>query len=239
MVYKEEHMLLQWSGHFAPSPDRIVDDFSGGLRFVGPALGDVDNKDVAEDLWNVLSAFWKHPASGIPGAARLDALKWNRIDVNGRYKSRVQTTLHMPDEFTNGTTTTVYPTQVAYATTWMTDFRRGLAKQGRTYWPTAWPISNSTGLRVRPEYAETMGQWAMDLIAALNQAARGDGVRAPNPTNLPSAGGGTAMVAAVMSKEREGATNVITGVRVGDRLDIQRRRGDRIEEEYVSYSWRP
>lgn len=218
MVYASEHMLLQWTGTFAKSEGAAVyDEFAGTLRFAGSNVAAADNQATCDALADVLRTWWPLQYSYTPTVASLGAIKWNRIRPDGKYANRNQTTVNMADNWRGGGAVTRYPLQVAWVATWLTNFGRGRASKGRTYFPTAVPVDSNTTGRVPAELCGNFALSCATLLADLNDAAQSQG---------------SGIVASVMSNLDEGVTAPITGVRVGDRLDIQRRRDNSVEETY-------
>lgn len=235
MTFSSDHMLFTWSGHFTAGNSEVMDDFAGGLRFTGPGTGSVQTEEILDDLIETFRGWIADGRAGIPTAARFDHFKWNRIGTDGRYVDRNNTLEKTPIPDAPGGLTSRYPTQVACATTWTTDFARGRASKGRTFWPTALEVNASSRFRLTPAFALGMAQWGVGFIRAMNQAASGNGPLVPVPGQPdPVPGDPATMVASVMSDIGTGRTAAINGCRVGDRLDIQRRRGNRVAEIYQS-----
>lgn len=236
MPFASQHMLLQWGGSFrgTSATDPVQEIFSGSLRFQGPGIAQADDDQTLGALALVLRSFWMMTTAYIPTSAWLEQVKWNRINVDGRYAS--EKTRGVVVQGVKGTESAGYPHQVAWATTWQSDVVRGKASKGRTFWPTGVPIDTSTG-HVNAAFTKNMAQASALLIKNLNAAARtgafaGGPTETPlwlealgyvkAPTGRPEAG----MSASIMSKIGAGTTRVITAAGVGDRLDIQRRRAN-------------
>lgn len=218
MTYNQEHMLLQWGGDFretssAPFP---IDTFVGSLRFAGPGIAIADSDDVLKGLVTQLAGAWINPMMQIPSNAYLRWVKWNRIGPDGRYVSDAATREQVVAPTARGGQVGRYPLQVTCVTTWLTDLQRGRASKGRTFWPTAAEVGSGDA-RITLTTRDNMAQAAYSLIQSLN-------------TVLSDAGAG--MRAAVMSNVGEGKSALINGVRVGNRLDIQRRRDNATAELY-------
>lgn len=217
MPYTTPHILLQWTGQFQIGASTgIVDQWTGSMRLVGPGVNSVDiTEPLMTSYWNKLTAFLGRPASMVPSNVNLSLLKMNKIGVDGKYASKFDSNFISPPR-AYGAAQHRYPTQIAWATTWNTQAARGLARQGRSYWPTA--VATQSGDRtVTVEECKAMAASAWTLIADLNSVQVGDG---------------NALVCAVMSDQREGATHPITYARVGNRLDVQRRRANNLDETY-------
>jgi hypothetical protein len=235
MSFATEHMLLQWTGHFITGTNTAAETFVGSLRFYGPNLDAANNDETATAMSLVLQDFWKTPAAAIPTRAQLQLVKWNKIGRDGRYVSKTSTRA-VGANLQTGTQDLQYPFFVCAAATYTTAVKRGRARAGRTYWPTALRVSQSDG-NLAEGALTTFAGTVETLIARLNTAANGGGT-------VPDAGGGgtlpnatdpiSALRACVMSNIGEGTTAVITGGKVGNVLDVQRRRKNQIKETYYS-----
>lgn len=217
MPYNQQHMLFQWGGPFAQSGGEAVDEFVGSMRFAGPGINEADNDEVAEDLLADLLTFWTNQANWISSFARIGWAKWNRIGVDGRYVSSTSTRIVFPTSNTPGGALAGYPLQVAWAATWTTDAARGRASKGRTFWPISVPVVVGDNLRVQGARCQAFAAANVALIGAWN-------------STLNDAG--SSLVAQVMSDIGEGRSGPILGCRVGNRLDIQRRRDNKLDETY-------
>lgn len=217
MTYSANHMLLQWYGSFSKPEGPVMDQFVGSLRFAGPEVQEANNDEVGYNLLQVLGAFWKKPTNFISTFAILQGAKWNHIGTDGKYVARDRTRNLAAQAPTPGGGGTGYPLQICWTTTWLTAAQRGRASKGRTYWPTSVPVTAGDDCRVggvRPsEFAYSCAQMIQDM----NQVMKDAGVGAR---------------AAVMSNIGAGETNFITSTRVGNRLDIQRRRDNHMPERY-------
>lgn len=242
MPFNNEHLVFQWGGFFRSSTQGspILEEFTGSLRFSGPGLDVASDVQTATAMALELASFWRTTPCFIPSNAFLEYVKLNRVDVNGHYKSL--NTLKVEIRDNPGAGPKVYPTQVAWATTWTTDVERGKASRGRTYWPTGVPLS-ATSMRVAPSQAADMATSAAKLIDNLNACALKSNTATP-PSDIPAwaqAVGfqpsflrdATGPVASIMSKIGNGTTRSIAGAKQGTRLDIQRRRGENMFEEYA------
>lgn len=219
MAYTEEHLLLQWTAKYrqgATDEDPAYEDAVGALRFAGTA-GPLALQETCDALAQVLASYWTNEASLIPRNCYLTTVKFNPIGTDGRY-SRDSETILTEVENTSGSRSNVYPTQIAWATTWDTGANRGRAKSGRTFWPTAVPVDPYRATVV-PPYSQNKANWDLQLIDNLN-AVFVDGQ-------------GAGLRAVVMSNIGAGTTRPIIGTRVGARLDIQRRRAGNMLENYV------
>ena len=235
MAYTEQHMVLQWGGSFrSGSPTApFIEEFSGTMRFAGPGLDQANKIENARAIAIALGRYWSKPEAMIPKSAYLEFIKWNRVDVNGRYVAEDSSrTVHFPGILGGGQIDR-YPLQVTWVTTWGTDAVRGKACRGRTFWPTAVPLG--IAFNVGDEYATAKAAADNALLTDLRNAARSGYVTQGANNGIPSwasdlgfAPGplseGSGMSPSVMSKIGSGTTRIITHSEVGTRLDTQRRR---------------
>jgi hypothetical protein len=233
MPFNQQHMLFSWTGHFVTTSNEVVDDFAGGLRFVGPGRDNNATEEVLDALARTFLLYIQDGRCGIPNSALFDNFKWNAIGTDGRYVDRQQTLMTNGSPKGAGAMSPIYPTQIACCTTWTTDFQRGRASKGRTFWPTNHPISSSNRFHMPTSTAQAMADWSIDLITALNRAATTAAPQPNSPDVQPVGSDPNALVAAVMSDLGSGTSGIIKGARVGDRLDVQRRRGNRVPEAYA------
>lgn len=239
MVYNQEHMLFQWHAtvRLGGMAGTAVEEVSGQIRFAGPGLEDANTDQSLAGLTIVLARYWNQSLAKIPANCWLDGTKWNKIDVNGHYADPGNTRQAIfPGK--GGSASIAYPTQIAWATTWLTDFQRGLAARGRTFWPTGQAFDQNT-MRVAPSVCSGKALLDGQLLKDLTFAARNGYVTAGTDTPdwaqlLGWQDGGLAegsgVSPVIMSKIGAGRTTVITGAGVGDRLDTQRRRANNLSD---------
>lgn len=246
MVFNQEHMLLQWEGSVRTGLDHTannIESFTGSIRFAGPGLDQSDTDDVGGAVALVLTRWFASTDTMVPGNCFIELVKWNRIATSGLYKDLGNSRGFVTNGINPPQGTVLYPPQVALATTWTTDFSRGKACRGRTFFPTNAALDITTGgisATVAARKAKNDATW----LKRLTEAARSgfvDNVSEPFPPFLTAigwtpgtAGQGSGVSPHVMSKIGAGVSNVITGVGVGQRLDIQRRRGRSIPDTRAS-----
>ena len=218
MTYIGEHMLLQWIATFrngGPN-DTGFEQAVGSLRFWGGPVEDAEGQEMCEAMAAQLKTFWASSGLSIPTNCFLEVVKWNAIGADGRYLRDGETTL-TSFKGIPGVTTAKYPPQIAWCTTWETDKTRGRAHAGRTFWPTAVTVDPNTNVASVAD-TQLLANTSLRLVGALNSTVR--------------AGGPAAMGASIMSNIGAGAAEPITGTRAGVRLDVQRRRGAKMNESY-------
>jgi hypothetical protein len=213
MTYPRNHMLFQW---FWNMPGKTAELGVGSMRFDDPGrrVGDfgipqVDTDDVMDEVGGKLRTFWTAPHSYIPAGMILQGWKWNQIGRDGKY---VSDTTRYHDFGSNGVpgnspVGAIYPNQVTWVSSWLTDVNRGLAARGRTYWPTNAPLD---------QFARTTDTATAEMIASLKTLMESWG----NWTGIDITG----YAPCVMSPLQEGKSRYIRHIGLGHVLDTQRRR---------------
>lgn len=227
MPFDREHMLLQWRGAFLAGPTVStyvpVEEFVGSMRFAASTtaptgeLVAVDNDDALDTLIDDLALFFARPGSAIPARCRLMEIKWNRIDVNGKYASQETRVRDVSQSGFIGALPSIYTPQVAMVSTYLTEASRGRASKGRTYWPTAFALKDGEFV-VDPDL---VGGFAASVAKLISDWGNWPGLDQVSVKPV------------VMSSLGAGTTRPITGVAADTRLDVQRRRGADIAGSYV------
>lgn len=152
--------------------------------------------------------------------ARLTYLKANSIGSDGKYSDTSVT--HQYD--ISGAQGGVNGAQAAFTSlvaSWTTAHSRGLAHRGRMYIPWALPSVQDSGSRIPTSTRDDIAGSAKLLLDILTGNISTDGEY------------GWPVVASAKSQ----AWNRITGIEVGDVVDVQRRRKNRIVESYKVLSY--
>lgn len=224
-MYTDPHMVLAWGGPLGP--ENRADTWSVSLRFrpSGASSQDTDfpplrpadfPSQLRADIVAALSAFHSGSGARMRNDAVLQWIKFNRVDREGKY---VSPSLSTQWDITGvaGAGAPAYPQQIALATTYRTEARRGPGTKGRTFWPTAIDYDPSIGgpsTSARTGLAGSVGGLLTTLGSAMFRA-------------------GFTLVPSVMSPIGEGQSRFITRVEVGSRFDVQRRRDNSERESYV------
>lgn len=164
------------------------------------------------------SAWFSAATSRMRNDAKATTLKLNQIGADGRYLSTSSTNAVTVNA--TGAVAPALPDFVMLAWSWRTARSRGPASNGRIYPPNV--IGTPSGV-TRASSAEV----ALHVTAAkalLTLLAQSRAVT----------GGNVAWVPGVYSNVGAGAYSDITGIRVGDVMDVQRRRKDKLKENYQS-----
>lgn len=221
MPFPKSFAQVVWGGRFAATGNE--DDFSSSIRmtFEGtaqPDFGETLNPEACHALFDELKNIWGNPGLSVRQDATLKFVKINQIGPDGKYTSRNQTNFYEDPNGATGSNTVAYPHQIALASTLTTDVTRGLASKGRIFWPTGATWTRDTA-GLSDLQANTIAGGVANWVQTINRFFLDHGSNA---------------TAHVMSSEREGAYHRITGIRIGHRFDIQRRRDNAEQETYAT-----
>lgn len=218
MAYNETHMLL--AAHGALPSGEV---WSCGFRTVG-APGYTPTQDGLEaaalSAANAWRVFQNTASNGWATGVTLDGVTARAINTAG-----VTTVLaeRSPTAAAGAGTTLILPNQCAVVATLITT-KPGRTGKGRIYLPLLGGGVGSGG-RMSSTFCTTIANGVKTIITSIN-------------TGLASAfpGAGATIVVGVQSQKIVGGGGqpAVTGVRVGDIVDTQRRRRDSIAEAYIS-----
>lgn len=182
----------------------IVPNFEGPGTITAPT-------SVPTAIANAVQTF--HTSAPISSTAKLERVKLNLLDVQGRYVSQTTTVEHQyPTPIAGGTTFPAYPFLTA-AVTLRTPRRRGPGSNGRFYPPY-----------IAIDRPNTDGRWTVAQIQGLADAAA---------TMINAINAATDGVVGVASEVGTGTFQPCTAVEVGRVADVQRRRKNKLLEEHV------
>lgn len=223
------HTLVAFGGVLNTGQD-VPEIWQCGVRGVQPA-GDLNPDKPLDDcdtyLTNIQAAL-KTAFTGsvmIPSVCTLDWIKANNIGADGKY---VDPVTHMYSYSPSGTGGGVakHPDVLAVRVTWKTAASRGPAHLGGIYLPAYAADSDiAGGSRISSGSVTNILSTAANILTALENkgAAFGTGVH---------------FAPCVVSKV-SGTFRPITGTRVGNVWDIQRRRKSALHESYTNGTWTP
>jgi hypothetical protein len=218
------HAYVQLSGkldlHIAGDK---ADIWSSGMRILGNtgagSPGFLANEETYLDYAVPrLKAWFVLAASLIRSDATLDTIKINNILPNGHYQDGT-THLRTFTPVAGAVSGSGLPTFTSVAWSWSTAQQRGLASKGRNYLPNTYVWLAGSGITTVSRTAHVAA--AKAFLTAMSGT-------------LPESEGA---VVAVVSGVRAGASNLITGVRVGDLIDVQERRRNATPESYATSVW--
>lgn len=224
MTYPK-HLLLSWGGSlFATDTWQCGVRFSYSEIFNVGYVGGVSGfcRDVLENTANDVKTWFLNPNSFHSGAATLEWVKFNPINESGHYADEGVT-----NEWTFGGSPVSLPSgvepaepQLAWAVSLVTAKKRGPAARGRFFVP----IKHVALSRSTPVIGGGLnGQMADAAKAFLNSLNDWPGLGLPDDPKV-----------AVVSNIGTGHHEDVIAVRVGDRVDTQRRRANAFPETYES-----
>lgn len=212
------HALVAFGGRLNTNsvPNEI---WQCGIRVTGSGDGFVADPDLYLSEAAIAIADVLAGSDLMPATTKVDYVKCNNIAPDGKYAD--------PTSHTYDTTVAVQPTAqpkmpdiLSLVISWGTGIQRGPAAKGRIYLPNyaAGPISIDR-MRVQTATAQDavgLGQALLDAVA--NTA-------------------GTVSVTPVVASAINGTIRPIISIRVGDVVDVQRRRKNAMVETYSSGPW--
>lgn len=223
MPYPEPHIYLTVNWKDTREPD---EGGQFGIRF--DPVGSTVNQAMVTACATAVSTFWTHADSQIPTPYVLSYLRMAMIGEDGKY---VPGTFSRDHSYGAGVaptpaTWTPMPLQVSSVATLLTEFPRGQASRGRLYLPPLTSAVQTTGRWLAADVNRRADRLAL-MLTTLN------GVIKENPGGLPA-------FAAVYSKgtvkNAAGLRAFVTGVKIGTRPDVQRRRAKSMLEVYGNTS---
>jgi hypothetical protein len=212
----------------------LIGTYAGGAEewstgfWMGKENADADlpTQQLADDIRSAWYTFFTAPASQISNRWETTLVKVSSLGMDG--KSDSQDTIYSAFAGNcKGVATTFFPPQIALAATMTSAVARGVGAKGRMFIP---------GVSMAVEYNGTI------LTGAIN-GLRDKFVDFLNACNTSTATADTVVLASHGSINKDGTpkvggkapiTKAVTGVRVGNVYDTQRRRRNGISESYVT-----
>lgn len=220
--FDREHGVLVWGGSLPGE-----ETWSCSLRLAeteqGIGANDAAGWDVQVLLDHYTTAvkdFHARPTSMISPQAKLQFVKFNRVDINGHYidpTSYINTFADWPG---GGAATPVYPNQVALVVTLTTAVSRGPASKGRFYLPLpSVAVETGTGM-IAATWSTGIAGSAKTFLELVSDTPGVDDWNTPG---------------VVVMSRKLGApqTRRVNGAKVGRVLDTQRRRRRSLAENYA------
>lgn len=217
------HTLVTFGGAIGIGETGGADRWQCGVR-VGFDVGD-GTLIAAPDLAGFLAVAGPalntalHTGSGVALLASdcsVDFVKAAQIDTTGKYVAVANNpAIYSPTGTLTGSAGRVGTPMQALKLTWQTALAHGPGHQGGIYVPfigyAGWNTS-SISTQAQTDYRA----WGKAILTALHQTVGG-------ATSWP-----------VVASEKTGTLNKITGVKVGNVIDVQRRRKEQVIETYSS-----
>jgi hypothetical protein len=221
MGYEREHLLLKAVGHFGSSSSPL-DQWSTGLRLavVGgtpPATGGLVS--FLENISVPFQTFHQDSTTAASTVCFLDELTVAHIGLDGKYASEFTETVRRPyGSPVQGTGTATHPWNTAHVISLRTLKKRGLASNGRMYYPALGMLLTGATGRLGSSAVLNRVDAAKTLFDAVNVAAQSasSGLRihvlSKGSKNPATGGFGT------------GWSALVTSIRCDARLDSIERR---------------
>jgi len=215
--YAHSHYALRAVGTFGSG---ALDNWSAGLRLADPTAEVPDSTNYAAFLAAIAPAietFHKTVEVRAGNSAWLKELHFARVGTDGKYNPTTQvTTIHTYATPFSGVGISVLPWNSACVTSLKTAFPRGIASNGRMYWPaTSMPLNAATG-RMQSVDMPAYALAVKAMIEAINTAAAAQ-----------LAAGVRVAVVGADGKSGSARSAKVTSIRIDDRLDtIERREND-------------
>jgi len=217
VTYAHPHYILRVNGHFGSTGTNVADRWSAGLRLGIPNIGVTVGQDLTAFLASaksVIQTFHTDSRTKSGVTCFLDEVTMARVGTNGKYEPTTQLTArYVYPSPVSGTGVAVHPWNTASVISLRTAIPRGIASNGRMYYPTlVMPVTVATG-RIGNADVINFVAGAKDLINGLNTAAT---------ANLTVET--KVIVAGAAGKTGPANTAYVTGIRADDRLDTIERR---------------
>lgn len=222
MAYSSAHILVRANGHFGTAA--VASDYwSVGLRFGIPGTDvtydEAKLQTFVQSCFAAASTFHADATSLVGTTCHLDNCSAARIGLNGKYNPGTQVTKFSTGGAVAGTGTVVLPWNSALVVSLRTPNPRGVASNGRCYWPfLAGAIQPATG-RIASASVTNRMQNFKGMLNTMNTAA-----------NVYDPG----MKVRVFSNVGLGSAATVTSLRADDRLDSIERRENNLPSIYVT-----
>lgn len=218
MPYKEDHYLLTVKGTRASQS--ATDEWQFGLRISeSTAFTPANFEDALTDARGDVETWWGAIRQLYGAATKVTSCKFARIGTDGLYEPQDRVSEQdITVALQPGTSASPnLPGQIATVITLLTNTTRGLASKGRIFLPALSTASVNTDGSIFGPHVETIADATVTLLNNLNNWPGGD-------TGQQF---GRVIVA---SKVGAGEERDVTGIRVGRRFDVQRRRAEKFPE---------
>lgn len=193
----------------------FIGNDTGGDQGASPTVAEAQ---AAATAFNTL---WSGAANGFNGAWRFQGVKASLVDTTGHIDVSETVFYTLPTPTTGNGGATSFPPQVSLVATLTTAIARGPGSKGRMFLPgVGWGIDS--GAKIPGTNVNTLATALKTFLDAINASADIPGsivVNSAEKTGVP-------FRAALMTK--------VTGVKVGDVYDTQRRRRNQLKELYTA-----
>jgi hypothetical protein len=230
------HYYFVFGGLTATATGQFNEIWQCGVRCLGGDSGySTDPQALADSIATPFATWWASSASQMATWAKLTFIKVNNINADGLYADPI-THEHIYTTQPTGTITTLNPAPVTCRYSWTTAASRGLASRGGIFPPVgltsgAWEFIDPAQMTPLVTSAKKVLELAgggtpsdpHGGVAAV--VSRGKATKTYNPDGSYTTVWGT------------GLARQVTGVRIGNVIDIQRRRKSGVPEIYTASAW--
>lgn len=217
LVAYTPHILVQWGGRLL-NPILGADIWTNSVRAHWTNSGGITTMEgYLNEMSPNLKTWFIGANSGMASIATLDFVKANQINAAGHYVDPVTHVRFYPAGTVGGAAPTA-PQFTSVVWSWETPIVRGKAAKGRIYPP------NFTG--TSPEFA-----------GALNAQQQQNNLTSALALLAVIANRDASWITPAIYSESSGEHQDITGVRVGNVMDVQRRRKNAYVENYREASF--
>lgn len=225
MAYAQ-HYRVTFGGTLAEGVNGAIDEvWACNVNVVPAGGGTMDEDAYLASVGPKLANWFGAGQNGMSSAATLNYIKCNRVGADGKYVDRTGShRFDLPTPRVGGRTP-VNPQIMTTCLSWVTVLQRGPGSHGRIYPPNN-TLGDTTGELIPASDAIGQANAGVALLKILN-----------NSSNAPSPNTGTGPVARpVIASGINGTNTDITGCRVGNVKDVQRRRKNALIEVYTAPS---
>lgn len=218
--YAHAHFVFRILGHFGNNATTVRDYWSTGFRLgsIGSdAPSGIDLVPFLESVATPVATFHGSNGALVGTNCWLSELTIARVGVDGKYNpAQQETTRRLYGTPTAGIAQPVHPWSNAMVISLRTAYPRGIASNGRSYYPaTGFPIDSGTGRAAQSHVAGFVAAMKT-MLDAINSAAQ---------TQI---GATTRVIVAGQTGKTGAARNAwVTSIRADGRMDsIERREND-------------
>lgn len=221
MPYTSAHLLINFGGALPGG-----EQWSIGFRTLPANTAAADLQAYADFARSAFESFWttgNFIANMNPPAVTFNKVIVRQVGVNGKTQFQAESVPTTP--FVGNNARQGAPNQTCLVVSLLTA-RSGRSYRGRVYLPFLSPPDLQPGGRLAAPNAAGILAQAQYLVGVLSDPAVVD----PTLTGVPAA----VFRIAIQSETSGQPASPVTVVRVGDVLDTQRRRRDKLTENYLS-----
>lgn len=203
-----------------------AEEWSTGFQMGSPTT---DISDVqapgAENIGAAWQTFFTLAANAFSSSYKTVQVKVAGINTDGKTDVDMIDYYDFPTAISGGGTATVLPPQITLAATLTSDIQRGLASKGRMYLPGINTAVQTTDGHLISSYVATLSNNFKTFLDSVNTAAGTSG-------KLILASKGHKIPGPIPNDYLGGVSAWVTGCRIGNVYDTQRRRRNGLTEAY-------